>query len=288
MREASILSICPHAKRVASSVPLQCTNELVRAGADELGAAEEESEEEAAPQAKQADHEADSPNAPIKSSGYQRQPYQHPPLSTASPLNAPIKSIPPANSSAAVCGLKTKSARGGAKPVAVSLVASGSASRRGIGTPKPAAETCWHNVRARVNTGRKVRNPPPQPPREAVRTLKHRPLVPSPTAREIAAAERALAALEAAALAGVVLAGVAQEEEVPVEAVRAEGLLAEAGMVAAVKVTEGRVVEGKLAAAKMARGAGAAPAASAAAGHRAPSRQQTASCAQSVSLGPSR
>ena len=199
MREASILSICPHAKRVASSVPLQCTNELVRAGADELGAAEEESEEEAAPQAKQADHEADSPNAPIKSSGYQRQPYQHPPLSTASPLNAPIKSIPPANSSAAVCGLKTKSARGGAKPVAVSLVASGSASRRGIGTPKPAAETCWHNVRARVNTGRKVRNPPPQPPREAVRTLKHRPLVPSPTAREIAAAERALAAALAAA-----------------------------------------------------------------------------------------
>ena len=47
VREASsVLSICPHAKR-AASVPLQCTtNELVPAGADELGAPEEESESE--------------------------------------------------------------------------------------------------------------------------------------------------------------------------------------------------------------------------------------------------
>ena len=46
VRDASILSICPHAKRVAS-VPLQCTtHELVPAGADELGAPEEESESE--------------------------------------------------------------------------------------------------------------------------------------------------------------------------------------------------------------------------------------------------
>lgn len=194
----AILSICPHAKRVAS-VPLQCTtNELVRAGADELGAPEAESEEEAAPPAEQADHEADSLNTPIKSSGYHQQPYQHPALSTPSPINTPIKSIPPANSSAAVCGPKTKSARRAAKPVTVSPVASGSASRRRIGPPKPAAET-WHNVRARVNTGRKVRNPPSQPPREAGWTLKHRPRVPSPAERETAAAEREVAAALAAA-----------------------------------------------------------------------------------------
>ena len=202
VREASsVLSICPHAKR-AASVPLQCTtNELVPAGADELGAPEEESEseEEAAPPAEQAGHEAASANNPIKSIGYQHQPYQHPTLSAPGPINTPIESTPPANSSAAVCGPKTKSARGGAKPVAVSPVASGSASRRRIGPPKPAAETCWHNVRARVNTGRKVRNPPPQPRPEAGRTLKHRPRVPSPAERETAAAEREMAAALAAA-----------------------------------------------------------------------------------------
>ena len=109
-----------------------------------------------------------------------------------------IKSIRPVKSSVAVSGPKAKSADRGAKPVAVSLVAFGSASRsRIVPGPKPAAAT-WHAVSARVDTGRKVLTPPPPPPpppREAGRTLKHRPLVPSFAERETATVARAGAAL---------------------------------------------------------------------------------------------
>ena len=106
-----------------------------------------------------------------------------------------VKSIRPAKSSVAVCGSNAKSAGGGAKPVVLSPVASGSTSRSRIRPLKPAAT--WHTVSARVDTGQRVRTPPPPPPpREAKRTLKHRPLVPSAAAeRETAAAVRAVGAL---------------------------------------------------------------------------------------------
>ena len=107
-----------------------------------------------------------------------------------------VKSIRPAKSSVAVRGSNAKSAGGGAKPVVLSPVASGGASRSRIRPRKPTAAT-WHTVSARVDTGQRVRTPPPPPPppREAKRTLKHRPLVPSAAERETAAAVRAVGAL---------------------------------------------------------------------------------------------